>query len=232
MKSAIFSIVALCLFGTGLWFGFESLSLAMTFAFLGGLAFLFFGHLDRISEFRADKSGFEAKTRKLDRTVSNAQEAIKELRSLAKIVGHVTLSLAVRSGRFGGYSVEEVESLKRSILSVYDELGLGEGEKAEALGDYHRFTRFDYVYSILGDSSGTMYFPDELHAERRTLIELSEDPKCTPETLRNFLEKAGKLSREVIELIGDYEHFCNTGEHRRTELFLMRREWGKKFLSD
>ncbi|MEH0020840.1 MAG: hypothetical protein V6Z89_14385 [Desulfobacter sp.] len=85
-KETVFSGIALLLIGLSIYFGYLEKNMAMGASIISGLSFLCFGHLNRISEFRASASGIEAKTHKLEDTVEHAKGVIEELRKLAKAV--------------------------------------------------------------------------------------------------------------------------------------------------
>ena len=65
----------------GVWQGIVGNLVAMATTFLTGLAFLFFGNLDRIAVFKASKDGFEAQTRE---RMSKAESEITDLRNLTQ----------------------------------------------------------------------------------------------------------------------------------------------------
>jgi len=93
-------------------------------AFGGFVALLVAANLDRISEFKASKSGFEARTREVREVIAEAKSTVSELQLLARNIGELTLSLVKRSGRFGGYNEDEKEKIKSSVLDVLRKVGI------------------------------------------------------------------------------------------------------------
>ncbi len=129
-------------FGGDLWM--------MIIAFSGFVACLITANLDRISEFKASKSGVEAKTREI---VARAENTLRELQLLAVKVTELSLSLVKRNGRWGGYSDEEQEQIKNDLFSVLREVKVSEAEIQKTLVEWHRFVEFDYAHFILGGST-------------------------------------------------------------------------------
>lgn len=131
--------------------------------FLGSACLIFTANLDRISEFRASKTGIEAKTRDV---IRRAEVTIDELQDLAKIISKSTLSLIKRSNRIGGFGVDQEEATLKEILEVLARLNVSEQEQEKILQDWHFFVELDYARGILGNGrrpSGT--FPENFDQE-------------------------------------------------------------------
>ncbi len=77
------TILGILSMGFSFWQGTTENTGVMITAFLGALVFLFFGNLDRVSEIKASKDGFEAKTR--DR-ISKAESDISDLKNLTGLI--------------------------------------------------------------------------------------------------------------------------------------------------
>lgn len=207
---------------------------AMTFGYLGhtdmlvsgliaSLAFLVAANLDRISQFKASASGIEASTRDV---VNRAEGAIAELRILALHIAEVSLSLAVRHGRWGGYSDAELDKLQLSVLSTLERLGIPEEQRLLALKEWHPVVEFDYAHFILGASR----IPDGASPEEmKTWAALREGGIArypSPETLQQFLIETGFQSTARAEYIEDYRHYVKERQHRRPDVWRDRRNWG------
>lgn len=218
------SIVGVVALGAGLAAGILGHHSVMWFSFLGLIACLIAANLDRIAEFKASASGVEAKTREV---IARAETAVSELQLLAAIVGEVTLSLVKRSGRLGGYSDPEEETLKERVLDVLRKVGVQESELPRVMAEWHRFTEFDYALLILGGST----IPDGV--DHVTMEEwkglrsgrLAKIP--TPEEIRRFLEKHGFMTAERAGYLEDYEYYRTHQSHRRPEVWRERQEWGR-----
>jgi hypothetical protein len=221
----ILTLIALLVLGFSLWSGKLAMHGLMMVAFLSFLALLFFANLDRISEFKAGKSGFEAKTREVTKVVEEAKSTIKELQLLSKIVAMAALSLVKRTGRIGGYSDEEEETIKESILKVLHQLGIPDEERKELLHEWHKFVRFDYAHYILGGPTILSNLTPEQRAQEEKLRHGGLDNIPSPEELTQFLGECGLLSPEVKELIDDYRYYIKCQEHRRPEVWKNRKKW-------
>jgi len=119
-------LASLISLGFSFWFGKSKLNGAMVVAFIAFLALLFFAHIDKISYFKASKGGFEAQTREV---ITKAENTIKELQLLSKVVSSTTLSLVSRAGRAsGGYSDEEIIEIKKSLEEILRKVNIPEEE--------------------------------------------------------------------------------------------------------
>ncbi len=186
---------------------------------------LFYAYIDKISEFRIDKSGFMAKTREF---LKEAKSTIKELQSLSKIMASTTLGLVKKTGRLGGYSYDEKENIKEATLKVLHEIGVSEEEIEEVVIDskWHEYVEYDYAHHILGGSSiKPADFPQELWPLWKEFREFGLDNIPKPAEITELLDKCGLLSEESKELIKDYEHYIKKRKQRRLEIWKKRWKW-------
>ena len=218
------SITGVVIIGAGLAAGFLGHLAVMYAALSAFIACLFAANLDRISEFKASASGVEAKTREV---IARAESALSELQLLATTVGELTLSLVKRSGRIGGYSDPEQESIKARVLQVLHNLGIPDKDLPGALEEWHRFIEFDYAHAILGGGTvpggvdhGVVGQWKELRGGGITRIP-------TPDEIREFLDKHGLMTRVRREYLEDYEHYRIHKAHRRPEVWQLRDQWGR-----
>lgn len=203
----------------GLGAGFLDHVGVMYVAFLGFIGLLVTANLDRISEFKASRSGIEAKTREV---IARAESTLSELQMLARNVGELTLSLVKRSGRMGGYSDDEQEKIKASVLEVLAKLGVAETELPNILGEWNRFIEFDYTHAILGGSTIPESVDPAVVAEWQALRRGGIAGIPSPEAIREFLTSHGFLTLELEEYIKDYEHFRTHKAHRRPAVWRER----------
>ena len=143
------TITAAIAMAASMAFGYLGLNLLLFVGLFASLGFLVAANLDRLSEFKASSSGIEARTRDV---VNRAEGAISELRLLAIHMAEVSLSLAMRTGRWGGFSDDELDKLKSSVDSNLERLGIAEQQRNLVLKDWHRIVEFDYAHHILGGS--------------------------------------------------------------------------------
>lgn len=221
------TIAAIIMLAVGLYVGLFGHDYVMLMAFGGFVALLVAANLDRISEFKASKSGFEARTREVSEVIAEAKSTVSELQLLARNIGELTLSLVKRSGRFGGYNEDEKEKIKSSVLDVLRKVGIPESEFSAILTEWYRFTEFDYAHGILGGSYIPESVDDAVLMEWESLREGGIVQIPDPETLRAFLSKHNFLNEEFEELLKDYEFFCSHKIHRRPDVWQNRQHWGR-----
>lgn len=200
--------------GVSVFFGYEDKQVAMGIAAFTSLTLLAFSHLDQIAEFKASADGFHAKTRDL---VKKAEITLSELQELATILGRIQISLLVRQGRMSGYSEAEQQVYRKEIHDVLEKIGISREKQMDTLKEVIRFTKFDYVSKILGNSI-PKGLPSEKVTEWKELRRCLDNPPSIS-TLEVFLEENGILDEERRELLDDYSHYLETGEHRRLEVF-------------
>ena len=218
------SIVAVLVLVGGLVAGFFGDYWVMGMAFFGFVGCLLAANLDRISEFKASRSGVEAKTREV---VARAENTLRELQLLARRVAELSLSLVKRSGRFGGYSDEEQDHIKNDLISVLQEIKVSEVEIQGVLFEWHRFVEFDYAHFILGGSTIPSKNDPTTLAAWKSLRQGGISNVPTPEMLERFLADFGFLAPERKEQLADYIHYRVHRVHRRPEAWAARQSWGR-----
>ena len=206
------TIIAVITFVAGMAFGYLGHSWLLTIGFLACIAFLVTANLDRLAEFKASSSGFEARTREV---VVRAESAITELQLLAKQVAELSLSLVKRQGRWGGYNDDELESIRESVLSVLTKLDISEQVQRQVLREWHRITELDYSHAILGGNIIPDGTAPAVMEEWKFLREGGFNNIPTPETLRSFLSTHGFLTPEIEQYLLDYEYYRSNQKHRR-----------------
>ena len=173
---------------------------------------------DRVSKIRAGMSGFEAETREV---ISEARDAIKELRLVGKLAGETTLSLVMRAGRFGGFSYDEKERARQVTSDALRQLGVRTEEIEEIFREWHTVTRFDYAYHLLGGAQ----MPPAVQLMPPFIQEWTElrsgglSRIASPDDVERFLTKVGLLNNEAKELLEDYRYYERSKQHRRPEVW-------------
>lgn len=220
----LLTTTSLIVLAVALWAGYMGSVSVLTVGFFAFAALLFVANLDRISEFKASSTGIEAKTREV---LSRAEVTLKELQLLAKQVATVTLSLVKRNGRIGGYSDDEEDKIKMSLLSTLTQIGIPESDFPEILAEWHKFTAFDYVHGILGCNVVPSKTDPETMRAWKQLRESGLDNIPKPKDIRDFLLKYEYMTPKLEELIKDYEHYLDSHLHRRIEVWRDRENWGR-----
>lgn len=184
-------------------------------SFLSFLFLIFYANPERFSKVKAGPSGFEIEAAKT--VVGKAEYVTDELRSLAKIVGSITLSLTVRAGRWDGYDHMEKERICSSVLEVLRKVGVPRAEYEDVLSDWRRMTEFDYVHGFLTFVSKQLskdnMITHQFNLDKNELQEFRRG--TTPQELREFLTNHKVDNMEVEELFLDVEYYFENGKHRR-----------------
>jgi hypothetical protein len=176
------------------------------------------------SVFKASASRVEAKTREV---IAKAENTLSELQLLARSMGELTLSLVKRSGRLGGYSDQEEESIKGRVLEVLRNLGIPERDLPGVLEEWHRSTEFDYAQAILGGNTVPSGVDNAVSEEWKALRTGGITKIPRPTEIRGFLEKHGLMTKARSEYLEDYEYYRTYKAHRRPAVWHERRQWGR-----
>lgn len=173
---------------------------------------------DRIAKIRAGASGFEAETRAV---IDEARATIEQLRLVAKIAIQASLSLVMRTGRWGGFSHDEKENIHRATSVALDQLAVPAAEQEEIFQEWHTVTRFDYSHLLLGRHTipTQVQANTDLHAEWSALREGGFANVPSPDSIEHFLRKAGMLDDEAQQLLKDYRYYQIHERHRRPEVW-------------
>lgn len=220
----LLTISSLLILAAGMGLGFLGHLGVLAAAFFAFIALLIAANLDRISEFKASRSGVEAKTREV---IARAENTLSEIQLLAQTVGEVTLSLVSRTGRWDGYSDDEQEAIKAMIVRVLKKIGVAESEMLKVLTTWRTTVEFDYAHYILGGSTIPDSVTNDVMAEWKGLREGGFEQIPTPDQLREFLVKHEFMNQQLQEYLLDYEHYRLHGEHRRPLVWKKRNEWGR-----
>ncbi len=210
----IYNIVSITLIGVCILAGFKDHMSLAVLCFLASMAFLFIANFKNIKKAKASKDGFEFEAREL---IEKAEVTITEMQDLAKLVSKTALSLIKRSGRLGGYPVEEQEALKESFLRLLSDLSLSEEDREYVLEEYNKFIEIDYVFLLLGSKVPTNW-PTEEQQKRKNMLRDLISNYPTPEEIEQLLESNGSLSDNHKEILEDYKYFCAKKKYRRPEM--------------
>lgn len=174
--------------------------------------FLFFAFLEHISEFKAGKGGFEAKTRTI---ISNAETAVDGMH--AQVLFSAKIMLALVSNKMGWaehYSPSEVEVFKEQNVKILSEMGISiEVIKKEALSEWHKNVLSFYKGHLM---SYWVAARPIVQSEFKKLKDI--DNSKLPNALRACYATIGVTDRE--ELIKDFEFIIKNREHRRPDQWL------------
>jgi len=127
-QSLLFPLTNWVLFLTGLanlaigtWAAMHSNTAVAGVCLAAGLVLLLAGNIDRFESLKG--LGMEAKTRKLERTISEATDVLTRLRELGELTGESLLTLQSTVGRVPGaptpaYAYETAQKIRSSLVAV------------------------------------------------------------------------------------------------------------------
>lgn len=219
----LLTICSIAVLAAVLTLGFFGHTDLLSTGLIGSIALLVAANLDRISEFKASASGVEARTREV---VNRAEGAIAELRVLALHVAEVSLSLAMRQGRWGGFSDNDLDRLRKSVIENLQRLGISDEQSRLVLKDWHQIVEFDYAYHILGGSRIPDNASPEVRKQWDAMRQGGFERYSTPDELEQFLRSTNYLRPDLQELIEDYRFYIKERQHRRPEIWRNRENWG------
>ncbi|MGA2733920.1 MAG: hypothetical protein ABSG35_15185 [Syntrophobacteraceae bacterium] len=203
--------------------GFKEFTSVMCFGGVVSFVLMVFANLDKFAEFKAGMSGIEAKTREIEKMVSEGKDIFEELHLLAKTIGTATLSLMTWSRRMSGLPAGQAASLIDQTLSVFAKLGIKDKDVEATVCQWRKFMEEDHA-SYLWTAQGlarNMEFPAKYEQEMKELeIRCSGNHPPEPNELENFFTKCGLLTPNVKEWIEDYRHLKTKGTLRRPKIWM------------
>jgi hypothetical protein len=126
-----------------------------------------------------------------------------------------------RAARWGGFSFDEKEQIRKGSLAALDLLDVPKQERDEMFRERHMVNRFDYAGHALGGHTipQEIQGSNDLTSEWKSLRNGGFQRIPSAETIEKFLRKAGMLNAERAELLEDYRHYEEHGEHRRPDVW-------------
>jgi len=218
------SIAGVLIFVGGLAAGYLEHPQVLWVSCVGFVGCLIAANLDRISEFTASTRGVTARTREV---ITRAESAVTQLQSLAAVVAEVTLSLVKRSGRLGGYTDVEEESIRDRVSAILENVSVPRHEWPRIFKEWRRITEFDYVHYIIGGNMIPNVGEGAAMEEWKALRAGGIGKVVTPDEVREYLTKHAFMTPERETYLEDYEHYRQHGEHRRPSVWRQREEWGR-----
>lgn len=157
---------------------------------------------------------------KMRETIAEAHVTIEQLRSVALASAKSITTSLISESFMGQHPFLERLRLKEGVLENLEMLGATENELRDAEDKWRRGITIIYERKIRRSFDGE---PPEIHGPiyegLNKLMDLSQWHVAAPAEYRVLLDRHGVLNEERKGWIDDYEHFLNTGEIRRLELW-------------
>lgn len=203
-----------------------------------GLIFLLASSIERFEVLKG--LGVEARTRKLDAAISQANATLEQLRELAELSSEVIVSLNSKTGRWDSApTVQEAYDTANKVKATLRGLGSSDAVITKTLAPWVRTTSLDQTQSLLNElrkpllEAAKMYsaklqnYPTPIHAGDPAYQHLLNEKN----RFENFEKSTcGEVAKWPIGThAGRLEHFVDTmplmDESARTELKALLSPW-------
>jgi hypothetical protein len=183
----------------------------------------------KLAKLEFSREGIVATMAKVQVATAQAEKATKEVRESMKTTAASVLGLVKRSGRWGGYSYDEKEEIKKELLANLSEMGISaeEVKNVEKKSMWHEYVALDYALNILGGQYNIWGFDPAAHAEASELRRRPASNVATPDEVEKLLTKYNMLNDEARELIQDYRYYLEHHKQRRPKVWAERDKWYK-----
>lgn len=192
-----------------------------------GLVFLLASSIERFEVLKG--LGVEARTRKLDDAITQANATVEQLRDLAAAVSQVALTELMSSSFFDGATLSTRLSLHDKLLATLKKLDLSNAQMEEADSNwrkgigviYHRIIHHHLAQREKKNNVNFQAPKESLQAAKdfQALLKFDEWAAPTPEAMEAFISERNLMTLELQDWINDYKHFIANGEIRRVDKF-------------
>jgi len=181
------------LLGFGLKAAYDNNSAMTGVCIAGAILLMFAGTIDRFESIKG--LGVEAKTKRLDEKLNQADVAIEQLRQLAETLGAASVDAQSKLGRLSSPTADESYSYAQSVRSVMVNLG----SKPEAI----RAMLQPFIHTMLFDLTAAILWPvhknlgqnlqDSRNYSGETLEEMDQKKAIANEALKFQNEMVSEL---------------------------------------
>lgn len=160
---------------------------------------------------------------KAEEAARNAEDAVRRVRGVMATLGAEAIISMVTGGRWGGNNSKDVFLRERRVMEAMAAQDVPDEDVSDIKRVIRPYVIHDYVHWI-SDLAGAGRPPEtnEPWKEFFTVHQFESPP--LPEAYRAFLQGIGVMDEELDEWLKDYQHFFDTGEHRRPRMFMDRDE--------
>lgn len=185
------------------------------------------GNIDKLESLKASATGFEAKTREIAQVIDEARVTIKEFYELAEMTGSIVIELMARNGRIGGTPPNVSDRWRSRVLDTLSNFGLSPAAIKRVKSSDTYLVMTDYAFGILqGILKSESCSPQLKAAALQMRNNWSEgDDHLTPENFDRLISGGSCTDIHILELVKDYRYYHESGEHRRRDVWLARRNW-------
>lgn len=195
MQIIIF-IVAILLFGAGIWLGYMDKTGVATATYGAAVLSLIFAFLPEFKKFKG--LGIEAEL--LDKKIEETDKLLKQLRDITAPIAEMLVSSTARAGRLGsGMPRSQKYELMQRIESELKRCGVEESQLEKAKEDWHFYNTFDLASPIFEKINDKLR---PIQQERVKAFNQFKQP-ITPEKSeehKKLIENRNEVSKEIADL--------------------------------
>ncbi|MCZ8311967.1 MAG: hypothetical protein O9320_14040 [Magnetospirillum sp.] len=153
---------------------------------------------------------------RLERQVAQATATLEQLRGLAATFGEVILAVLAGEGRMGGMGYKSKMAFKGQVDERLRQLGLSDEQLSQTRKTWRKYLVYDHAVRIWKSLPVAVH---EMSPELRGLLGERNLIPATPDEWRAALQRINLARGDAAEALADYEHFLETDNIRRPELW-------------
>lgn len=167
---------------------------------------------------------------KMRETVMEANATVKQLRNFATVIGEVSLTDLMAGNFFDGTTLKTRLDLHDSIIKSLQDIGVEENVLRDTDQNwrkgvgviYHRaiYKRIQQQTTHRKDNSDLSSAQLEIPNNFQKLLDFEVWQAPTPKVIKEFINSHALMTEELSDWINDYQHFLDTGEIPRRDLFV------------
>ena len=155
---------------------------------------------------------------KLQRRIDQAEDVLLSLQNVAATIAEISLSTMIRTGATGGFNKDESEGFRVRVVKLLHDIGVENSAVMAAQRELVGYLKWEYVWALTGRSGPPNGVTDEQFSSWKELTS-GQTKLPTVGSIRSYLRSINALDEEATQLLNDYTHFMQTGNHRRPEVF-------------
>lgn len=158
---------------------------------------------------------------KLQRDLSEAEQLVGKLRSLAVLQAKATIAASVRTGRFADSSDWQFTQLGTTEAALRD-LGVAEADIIGARAEFLKFVVSDLGRTAMGSDRIPLHLGKDVEADWRAVT--SKGLEKTPDDVEAFLRKWGQLTPARVLRIEDMRWIIENSDLRDREQYMRSKQ--------
>lgn len=142
LRTVIGSLLGAISIAVGLWIATQDKVSAATACLSTGILILLIANINHFEFIKG--FGFEARTKKLDEKIEEADRLLRQLRLASQLFADISVQLMSRAGRWAGPIPKgDTQELLRRLRTLLESLGVEQMDIDDSLDPFHRITLRD-----------------------------------------------------------------------------------------